>query len=75
MKEPVLHFVQCLFFKQNNSNFCWIVEWTCVQIVISKLRAQTVMEYDYKHWKAAKALIVVIPLLGNTYSTYSTYIA
>jgi hypothetical protein len=23
------------------------------------------MEYDYKHWKAAKALIVVIPLLGK----------
>ncbi len=35
------------------------------QIVVSKLRAQTVMEYDYKHWKAAKALIVVIPLLGK----------
>ena len=33
--------------------------------MVSKLRAQTVMEYDRKHWKAAKALIVVIPLLGK----------
>ncbi|XP_023329104.1 diuretic hormone receptor isoform X2 [Eurytemora carolleeae] len=40
--------------------------WIMV-IVVSKLRAQTVMEYDRKHWKAAKALIVVIPLLGVTY--------
>ena len=24
------------------------------------------MEYDRKHWKAAKALIVVIPLLGKS---------
>jgi hypothetical protein len=44
---------------------CRIIFWYNFQIVVSKLRAQTVMEYDYKHWKAAKALIVVIPLLGK----------
>ena len=37
------------------------------QIVLSKLRSQTAMDHDRKHLKAAKALVIVIPLFGFTY--------
>ena len=37
------------------------------QIVVSKLRARTAMDHDRRHYKAAKALVVVIPLFGFTY--------
>ena len=36
-------------------------------MVVSKLRAHTALEYDRRHYKAAKALVVIIPLLGFTY--------
>ena len=37
------------------------------QIVLSKLRSQTAMDHDRRHLKAAKALVIVIPLFGFTY--------
>ena len=37
------------------------------QIVISKLKSQTALDHDRRHYKAAKALFIVIPLLGFTY--------
>lgn len=40
--------------------------WIMV-IVVSKLREKTVMDHDRKHWKAAKALIIVMPILGIGY--------
>jgi len=40
--------------------------WIMV-IVVSKLRARTAMDHDRRHYKAAKALVVVIPLFGFTY--------
>ena len=39
----------------------------CLQIVFSKLRSQTAMDHDRRHLKAAKALVIVIPLFGFTY--------
>ena len=36
-------------------------------MVVSKLRAHTALDYDRRHYKAAKALVVIIPLLGFTY--------
>ena len=36
-------------------------------IVIVKLRSRSAMDHDKRHWKAAKALVVIIPLLGFTY--------
>jgi len=36
-------------------------------IVLSKLRSQTAMDHDRRHLKAAKALVIVIPLFGFTY--------
>ena len=38
-----------------------------LQIVIAKLKDNSAMEHDRQHWKAAKALVIVIPLLGITY--------
>ena len=38
-----------------------------MQIVVSKLRERTAMDHDRKHWKAAKALIGVMPLIGFGY--------
>ena len=38
-----------------------------LQIVMAKLRARTAMDHDRRHYKAAKALVIVIPLLGFTY--------
>ena len=41
-----------------------------LQIVILKLRQKstvTAADHDQRHWKAAKALIVVMPLLGVGY--------
>jgi len=40
--------------------------WIMV-IVVSKLRQNTAMDHDRKHWKAAKALIIVMPMLGFGY--------
>jgi len=40
--------------------------WIMV-IVVSKLREKTAMDHDRKHWKAAKALIIVMPILGIGY--------
>lgn len=39
------------------------------QVVITKLRssASAAQEHDHQNWKAAKALLVIIPLLGITY--------
>ena len=34
---------------------------------MAKLRARTAMDHDRRHYKAAKALVIVIPLLGFTY--------
>lgn len=36
-------------------------------IVVSKLHFQTAMDFDRRHYRAAKALVVVIPVLGFTY--------
>ena len=38
-----------------------------IQIVVSKLHIQTAMDFDRRHYRAAKALVVVIPMLGFTY--------
>ena len=38
-----------------------------VQIVISKLHFQTAMDVDRRHYRAAKALVIVVPVLGITY--------
>ena len=38
-----------------------------IQIVVSKLHIQTAMDFDRRHYRAAKALVVVIPVLGFTY--------
>ena len=35
-----------------------------LQIVILKLKQRTAMDHDRRHWKATKALIFVMPLLG-----------
>jgi hypothetical protein len=40
--------------------------WIMV-IVVSKLHSRTAMDHDRRHYKAAKALVIVIPLLGFTY--------
>ena len=34
---------------------------------MSKLRSRTALDHDRRHYKAAKALVIVIPLLGFTY--------
>ena len=34
---------------------------------MAKLRARTALDHDRRHYKAAKALVIVIPLLGFTY--------
>ena len=34
---------------------------------MAKLRARTAMDHDRRHYKAAKALVIIIPLLGFTY--------
>jgi len=36
-------------------------------IVVSKLCEKTAMDHDKKHWKAAKALVIVMPMLGCGY--------
>ena len=38
-----------------------------LQIVLSKLHSQTAMDHDRRHLKAAKALVIIIPLFGFTY--------
>ena len=35
--------------------------------MLAKLRSQTAMDHDRRHLKAAKALVIVIPLFGFTY--------
>ena len=35
-------------------------------MVLSKLHSQTAMDHDRRHLKAAKALVIVIPLFGFT---------
>jgi len=40
--------------------------WIMV-IVLSKLRSRTALDHDRRHYKAAKALVIIIPLLGFTY--------
>ena len=37
------------------------------QIVLSKLHSQTALDHDRKHLKAAKALVIIIPLFGLQY--------
>ena len=60
-----------LFFIQKsgrmNCNDLWIAP--LLQVVITKLRSTNApaMEHDHQNWKAAKALLVIIPLLGITY--------
>ena len=39
------------------------------QIVVSKLRSRTALDHDRRHYKAAKVLVIVIPLLGITLIT------
>ena len=34
--------------------------------MLSKLHSQTAMDHDRRHLKAAKALVIVIPLFGFT---------
>ena len=34
---------------------------------MSKLSSRTALDHDRRHFKAAKALVIVIPLLGFTY--------
>ena len=41
-----------------------------LQIVILKLKQRTAMEDDRRHWKATKALIFVMPLLGFGWGNY-----
>jgi len=38
-----------------------------MMIVVAKLRRNTAMDHDRKHWRAAKALIIVMPMLGFGY--------
>ena len=40
--------------------------WIMV-IVVSKLRDRNMKDHETRHYKAAKALVIVIPLLGFTY--------
>ena len=47
--------------------FAMILIEIMLQIVIAKLKDNSAMEHDRQHWKAAKALVIVIPLLGITY--------
>jgi len=70
----------CPFFEKNEVDFficeipiffilicnTFFLIWIMV-IVVSKLRQKTVMDHDKKHWKAAKALIIVMPMLGFGY--------
>ena len=35
--------------------------------MVSKLKSKTALDHDRRHFKAAKALVIVIPLLGVTY--------
>jgi len=70
----------CPFFEQNEVDFfvceipiffilicnSFFLIWIMV-IVVSKLRQKTAMDQDRKHWKAAKALIIVMPMLGFGY--------
>jgi len=77
-EEEVL--INCPFFEKTNvdsyvfeiplfailfSNTFFLI-WIMV-IVVSKLREKTAMDHDRKHWKAAKALIIVMPILGIGY--------
>ena len=43
-----------------------IIKLPSSQIVLSKLHSQTAMDHDRRHLKAAKALVIVIPLFGFT---------
>ena len=44
----------------------WSSQLHYSQIVLSKLHSQTAMDHDRRHLKAAKALVIVIPLFGFT---------
>jgi hypothetical protein len=70
----------CPFLQEQNTDFyayklpifvllianSFFLVWIMV-IVVSKLRARTALDHDRRHYKAAKALVIVIPLLGFTY--------
>ena len=48
-----------------NKNLPHSTSWLShLQIVILKLKQRTAMDHDRRHWKATKALIFVMPLLG-----------
>merc|ERR1719320_2403038 len=52
----------CIILICNIFFLIWII-----LVVMSKLRQQAVLEHDRRHYKAAKALICVTPLLGLGY--------
>ena len=51
----------------SNKSVSWNLQNFLFQIVVSKLKSRTAMDHDRRHFKAAKALVIVIPLLGFTY--------
>ena len=60
-----IYIVPILFVLGLNTIFLVWIMW----VVITKLRSSTAIshENDHQNWKAAKALLVIIPLLGITY--------
>jgi len=70
----------CPFFETNGVDFyvceipillilicnTFFLIWIMV-IVVAKLCEKTAMDHDKKHWKAAKALVIVMPILGCGY--------
>ncbi|XP_059084966.1 diuretic hormone receptor-like [Tigriopus californicus] len=79
--SPASPSLDCPFMAQNNLEYIYTVPILFVLglntfflvwimwVVITKLRssASAAQEHDHQNWKAAKALLVIIPLLGITY--------
>ena len=38
-----------------------------LQIAVSKLHSQTAIDLDCRHYRADKALVIIVPVLGLTY--------
>lgn len=58
----ILHLPIYFILASNTFFLVWIMV-----IVVSKLKQRTALDHDRRHWKAAKALLVVMPVLGCAY--------
>ena len=52
------------YFERRFSKAFWVFVF---QVVIRQLRSDSGHESHHQHWKAARALLIILPLLGTTY--------